>query len=129
MTQICATQGFGWLRRFCLLGAVTRAAHAGTVPAAWATPGSMTRLAALHLGGNALTGSLPPEWGIQPASLPRLTVLGLARNKLTGTLPDVWGTGFPVRPVLLRSADGRRAATLVWRDCAIGWLCTQSTTY
>ena len=68
------------------------------MPAAWATPGSMTRLAALHLGSNALTGSLPPEWGTQPAALPRLTVLGLGRNRLSGTLPDVWGTGFPVRP-------------------------------
>lgn len=58
----------------------------------------MTRLAALHLGSNALTGSLPPEWGTQPAALPRLTVLGLGRNRLSGTLPDVWGAGFPVRP-------------------------------
>lgn len=67
------------------------------MPAAWATPGAMTQLAALQLGGNALTGSLPPEWGVRPTMLPRLAVLGLQGNRISGTLPEEWGTGFPVR--------------------------------
>lgn len=77
---------------------VTRAPPpAGSVPASWATPGSMTRLAALHLGRNALMGSLPVEWGTLPRALPRLAVLGLQDNRLSGTLPPEWGAGFAVR--------------------------------
>ena len=76
---------------------------AGSVPASWATPGSMTRLAALHLGRNALTGSLPVEWGQLPRALPRLTVLGLQGNRLSGTLPPEWGAGFAVRARCLRA--------------------------
>jgi len=63
----------------------------------------MTRLAALHLGRNALTGSLPVEWGQLPRALPRLTVLGLQGNRLSGTLPPEWGAGFAVRARCLRA--------------------------
>ena len=70
----------------------------------------MTQLAALQLGGNALTGSLPPEWGVRATMLPRLAMLGLQGNRLSGTLPEEWGTGFPVRASA--SARARRTCQL-----------------
>ena len=93
---------------------------AGPLPAAWAGNGSaeppLAMLTSLLLGSDALTGSLPPEWGsatafpslqhlqinsssisgVLPvqwgldASYPRLTSLVITRAKITGGFPDAW---------------------------------------
>ena len=49
--------------------------------------GSLTNLARLNLGGNALTGTIPPELG----SLTNLTQLNLYATSLTGPLPPELG--------------------------------------
>lgn len=46
--------------------------------------GYATTLRSIQLSGNALSGSLPPQW----SQLTALTSLDLSSNALTGTLPD-----------------------------------------
>ncbi len=45
----------------------------GVVPREWAGPDAMQALRMLRLRDNALSGSLPPEWG-QPGAFPQLQV-------------------------------------------------------
>ena len=62
---------------------------AGTLPESYGagvTQGS--KLAAIHLSGNALSGLLPTRWGQQ---LAQLEELDLSNNQLSGPLPEEWG--------------------------------------
>ena len=59
----------------------------------------MTNLAALSVGGNALTGALPDTW----RNLTRLEYLSLWGNRLTGTLPAWFGTLANLRNLYLNS--------------------------
>ena len=45
----------------------------------------------LDVSYNALTGLVPPEWGM-PGALPALQRLDLSQNVLSGALPDTFGS-------------------------------------
>ena len=47
-----------------------------------------TDIAGINLGGNGITGTLPPSW----SSMTQLQQLGLYSNNLTGTLPPSWSS-------------------------------------
>lgn len=71
--------------------------HVGlTIPAAglrglWRANSVCRRtLEALSVAGQALTGPLPPLWGLRGA-FKSLLVLDLSGNNLTGTVPASWG--------------------------------------
>ena len=53
----------------------------------WGECYSIENTTELHLGNNALTGSIPPEIG----NLTNLTYLGLYLNQLTGSIPPEIG--------------------------------------
>ena len=50
----------------------------------WGVDYSIENTTVLNLGGNELTGSIPPEIG----NLTNLTELDLSNNQLTGIIPD-----------------------------------------
>ena len=59
----------------------------GSLPREWGI--NMTALQHLDLSLNQLSGSLPPEWG----NMAVLQQLDLNNNQLTGPLPPEWGRG------------------------------------
>ena len=67
----------------------------GTLPAAWAQPGSYTVLKYLTLSDNPrMSGPLPAEWGAatQGGALSQLRLLNASCCGLSGPLP-AWGAG------------------------------------
>ncbi|KAK9804146.1 hypothetical protein WJX73_004986 [Symbiochloris irregularis] len=59
----------------------------GTIPSAWC---QQSKLNAVELGHNQLSGALPEAWGEQH----QLIWLSLADNRLSGSIPDNWGTNW-----------------------------------
>ncbi|EFN55884.1 hypothetical protein CHLNCDRAFT_145501 [Chlorella variabilis] len=59
------------------------------LPASWAGLTRLRRLFVNQLGGNKLTGCLPPHL---PAALQALEELDVSLNRLTGTLPPSWAS-------------------------------------
>ena len=67
----------------------------GTLPAAWAQPGSFTALRQLTLSDNPrMSGGLPLEWGqaTEGGALAQLRALNASNIGLSGPLP-AWGAG------------------------------------
>ena len=64
----------------------------GTIPDAWAGPGSFTVLRELTLSDNpSLTGTLPDYWGSRADCLPELQTVNISGTGLSGPLPPQWG--------------------------------------
>ena len=59
----------------------------GTLPSAWADPGTLTRLLVLVLDRNNLTGTLPGTWA---NGFRRVNTLWLGNNHFHGSLPATW---------------------------------------
>ncbi|PRW57887.1 water chloroplastic isoform A [Chlorella sorokiniana] len=64
----------------------------GTLPAAWATPDALQALSDVFLEGNRLSGSLPEAWGSTPGAFLKFNSLQLESNNLTGTVPVSWAS-------------------------------------
>ncbi len=52
--------------------------------------GALRRLRGRNLTGNAIAGSLPPEWGWESALI-QLQTVSLEGNRLSGSLPETYG--------------------------------------
>ena len=63
----------------------------GSLPAAFGSGGTLTKLRTLLLNNNSIAGTLPKEWGSDNETLPSLSVLDLSRNVLEGRLPKPLG--------------------------------------
>lgn len=72
--------------------------------------GFATTLQSIQLSGNALSGSLPPQWSLLTA----LTSLDLSSNALTGTLPDPFST-------LIQLHDANLASNQLYSTLPASW--------
>ncbi|KAL4424194.1 hypothetical protein ABPG75_001495 [Micractinium tetrahymenae] len=90
----------------------------GSLPAAFADPGSFTALRELTLSDNPLTGPLPPAWGARAGALPALQLLNLSNAGLSGPLPE-WGPGLQdLRSLVLNSNDLTGTVPASWLQLA-----------
>lgn len=62
-------------------------------------------LQTLDLSGNALSGELPPEWGLSGTFL-GLQILDLSGNSLTGPIPDAWAYSGGFQEVVVFDVSG-----------------------
>lgn len=84
-------------------------ALSGTLPEAWGTGGAMASLQSVMLSLNALSGTLPASW----SGLRGVKTLTVAGNALVGPLPPSWGD----MPVLfLTDVSGNRLCGCVPRS-------------
>jgi hypothetical protein len=56
----------------------------------FAAAAGLRRLRGRNLTGNAIAGSLPPEWGWEQALI-QLQTVSLEGNRLSGSLPETYG--------------------------------------